>query len=206
MAAPRWSKDLSFASPESDFVQSNYSKVGKYSSYTREQAEWIAATAEWSGVYSFASPESDFSSSSEHHLPAKNEEPVLPRTFAQALQMQDAAIVVTTPSNPHYIVHVNEAWEGLCGFEQCEALYEKLDIIQGPESNTNLAHNVVDRVLKTGKPQDAYLINYTKEGRRFTNHVTMGPLYLSDDQKDVEFLVGILQEVDPSQVPLRLAV
>jgi hypothetical protein len=48
-------------------------------------------------------------------------------------------------------------------------------------------------VMEIKKPHGAYLINYTKEGRRFTNHVTVGPLCF-----------GILQEEDPSQVTLRM--
>jgi hypothetical protein len=47
----------------------------------------------------------------------------------------------------------------------------------------------------------AYLkINYTKEGRHLTNHVMVGPPCVNEDNLDFEFLGGILQEVDPSQV------
>ena len=205
LAASEWSGQITFASPESDFTQSDNRRPGhyRYSTYTQEQAEIIASMPEWSNAYSFASAESDFVGNSPS-LDKKELINTLPKTFSEALQMEDAAIVVTTPDSPHYIVHVNEAWEGLCGFDHSEALYNKLDIIQGAESNTSLAQSVVHRVMETKKPHDAYLVNYSKDGRRFLNHVAMGPLFLNEEQHDVEFLVGILQEVDQSEVPLRM--
>eukprot|EP00978_Attheya_sp_CCMP212_P044050 scaffold298867_cov71-Attheya_sp.AAC.1 len=88
------------------------------------------------------------------------------------------ALVVTTAVSPHTIVHVNQAWLDLCGFStRQEAKGQTFSIIQGPESNTFEAANIVRRCHETLQPQEAYMVNYTASGERFINHVTIGPLY-----------------------------
>eukprot|EP00978_Attheya_sp_CCMP212_P032416 scaffold126374_cov63-Attheya_sp.AAC.4 len=88
------------------------------------------------------------------------------------------ALVVTTAVSPHTIVHVNQAWLDLCGFStRQEAEGQTFSIIQGPESNTFEAANMVRRCHETLQPQEAYMVNYTASGERFINHVTIGPLY-----------------------------
>jgi len=129
----------------------------------------------------------------------------LPRTFKEALLDQEHAIVVTTAVHPHRIVHVNAAWERLCGFTKHEALHQTLGgLLQGPDTNTNLADATVRAVVDQHiDHKDMYLINYRKNGSPFKNHVTIAPcrLDLNNDQS-VELLVGVLEEVET--VPLRM--
>jgi PAS domain S-box-containing protein len=151
----------------------------------------------------------------------------LPRTFREALLMDDAerlghrrateavaasaagaeapAIVVTTAEAPHRIVHVNRAWEDLCGYGREDVLDGTLSVLQGPKSNHALADGAVRELLATHRPVDMYQVNYKKSGEEFVNHVTMGPLPLSEESPDVEFLVAVLRQVSPGQVPLRMA-
>jgi len=197
---PIWSKDLSFSSPESDFT----SQAVRYHS-TASAAS--SAQREWSGVLSFASPENDWCSEAimpRNVSPFTSTVQKLPRTFAEALSEERAAVVVTTADAPHNIVHVNRAWEEMCGYTKEEVLDRPLSMIQGEETNTELADRTVSRLLESGEPVDAYLVNYRKSGEKFTNHVSMGPLKLDEESPDVELLVGILEEVRAEDVPLRM--
>lgn len=117
-------------------------------------------------------------------------------------------MVVTTAASPHLIVHVNKAWEDLCGYKKQEVLHRSLAVIQGPDSNREVANGMV-RILETQhQEQEIYLVNYKKNGQAFVNHVTAGPLYQDESQiseeKEPEFMVGILEEVSRDVVPLRM--
>ena len=206
-----WSHQLSFASPESDFTSSAIQLP-----LAEEESVAVptsGAEAWWSGALSFASPESDFCAS--FAPPSSQEQEVrLPQSFAEALQREDAAVLVTTASRPHLVVHVNRAWQDLCGYEPNEAWHQRPDaLLQGPRSNRSLAHETVATVLSTHQPADMYQVNRDKAGREFVNHVTMGPLLRwNDDGPAAEegggvpppLLVAILERVTPDQVPLRL--
>ena len=117
----------------------------------------------------------------------------LPRSVEEAWQATQHAIVVTTAKQPHTIVHVNQAWVDLCGFTADEAYRKTFAIIQGPESDSHAAGTIARRCLGTLRPQETYLINYTKQKKRFINHLAIRPLTSSEG--GVEWLVGILQEV-----------
>ena len=190
---------LSFASPESDFTAESIIVPNHYANYSTGPA--------WSNQMAFASPESDFCAQAILPPAVSTVSQALPTTLDQVLMMEDsdAAIVVTTASAPHSIVHVNHAWEALCGYEKMEAVDKTLSLIQGPETNERLAQATVEQLLSQHQPVDMYLVNYRKSGERFVNHVSMGPMTLNEDTEDVEFLVGILEEVREEDVPLRMA-
>lgn len=129
--------------------------------------------------------------------------------------MSRQAVVVTTVEHPHKIVHVNAAWEKLCGYTQQEVLHQTLSVIQGRDTNIVLADATVRQVATTNNTADStqpkenivadtYIVNYKKDGSPFKNHICVSTMKLSEDQPDVEFLVGVLEEVDT--VPLRLVV
>lgn len=175
-------------------------KSWSLSSQPHSESEW------WSQNLSFASPESDFSSS--NNTATSNSHAVsLPHTLAQALQSSQAC-VVTTKAHPHTIVAVNAAWESLCGYRQDEVLHQTLAVIQGPQTNTELAEASVNAVVQNNKDthttNDVYLINYKKSGESFINHLTLSNMVLSLEQPQVELLVGVLEPV--RHVPLRLVV
>lgn len=198
VARSEWSGALSFASPEADFTATRSMASVAYQTPFKPRS----IRREWSGQLSFASPESDWCA--ETILPTVQSAKHLPRTLQEALLEEKAAIVVTTVSSPHRIVHVNHAWEELCGFTKMEALNKSLSIIQGPDSNKELTDKTVNKLTSKKEAVDMYLVNYRKSGQPFLNHVSMGPLTLNDENRDVEFLVGILEEVRPDQVPLRM--
>jgi PAS domain S-box-containing protein len=192
-AISAWSGQLTFASAESDFTQSNMMKdISSSRSLSTSSLGQL-----WSQTLSFASPESDFTTSWFQ----ATESTRLPQTFAEALMEEKRAVVVTTAASPHRIVHVNAAWEGLCGYSRSEALDRTLSLIQGPDTNSQLASSTVQKVLSQQQVHDAYLINYGKDGRRFVNHLSMGLLSLEGENN---FLVGVLEEVQAEDVPLRM--
>jgi len=183
----------------------------------------VSSSSEWSNALSFASPESDFNSAVGGMI-ARESLPPLPRTFKEALQCYaDKALVITTATHPHNVVYVNEAWENLCGYKRQAILHKPIgsllqgrSLLQGPKPNTEVAKRMTKQVLSSYKSPmasqhiDAYLVNYKASGDSFINHITAGPLYIEEEDSRQHiiphFFVGILDEVSPDQVPLKLAV
>ena len=170
----------------------------------------------WSATLSFASPESDFSAALENCTHAHGAPRPLPLTWAAALHETEAAVVITTARPPHKVVHVNAAWEALCGYTQDEALYKPIGPLlqqEQPKSHTHqAARHLMDQLQADHytAEHDAYLENFTKHGRAFLNHVRVGPLYWEPEpaihHDEPEFLVAVLEEVSRDQVPLRIVV
>mmetsp|Transcript_11070 Transcript_11070/g.15822 ORF Transcript_11070/g.15822 Transcript_11070/m.15822 type:complete len:163 (+) Transcript_11070:94-582(+) len=113
----------------------------------------------------------------------------LPSTMEAALAIDDRAVVITEAKLPFKITHVNEVWEGLCGFSAEESKGKTLSMLQGEETNLYAITNMMN-VLMQGNEAGCVLTNYTKEGRRFRNHLRVRPL----DGPTPRF-VGILQEI-----------
>lgn len=128
----------------------------------------------------------------------------------------DKALVITTATHPHLIVHVNKAWESLCGYKKQDVLHQPIgQLLQGPKTNASVTKSMTQQVLSShmaSAPEsiDAYLVNYKASGDSFVNHITAGPLYIEEEDNQAhtkpQFLVGILEEVSREDVPLRLAV
>ena len=100
----------------------------------------------------------------------------------------DRAVVMTEMHAPFRIVHVNTAWEGLCGYQLEECRDKTLGMLQGPDTNLSAATSLLHQLLQ-GEEAGTILTNYTKEGRRFRNYLRVAPLH-SDP-----FFVGQLQEI-----------
>ena len=211
-AAARWSESLSYASPESDFTASSTTNASRRD-MTTVAIKPVQPEHAWSETMSFSSPESDFSTAFEnarraHHV-------ALPLTWKEALRNEnEAALVITTATPPHKVVHVNAAWEHLCGYTKDEALFHPIGpLLQNDEhkSHTNVAARHLVQQLQADQykaEHDAYLENFTKTGRPFLNHLRVGPLYLEDREAvqhvKPDFLVAILEEVTKEEVPLRM--
>jgi PAS domain S-box-containing protein len=191
-SGPTSSRSISFDSPEADFLCASFSTSSDSKAADVENLKW-------SHTLSFSSPESDW---------CANTAPIhqqkwcgVPETFREVLQHEtDQAIVVTTLQSPHVIIHVNAAWENLCGYTKAEAVHGSLSLIQGPDWNGERAKQMkqmVQRVVETRQPQETILVNCSKSGRPFTNHLTVGPLHLKSkhSQDELQFLVGVLEEV-----------
>jgi PAS domain S-box-containing protein len=116
----------------------------------------------------------------------------LPKTLNEALA-DPRAVVVTSMTSPFDIVDVNEAWVGLCGYDRKGAMHQNLGkLLQGPDTNAEDAHIMISK-LRREHYADTMLTNYTKQGRKFQNHVQAG--LLSDDAGQVKYFVGVLEEM-----------
>lgn len=186
---------LSFAGTESDFCSPNFMNL--LDERMKRQLEY--ATEQSQSRHEDLKLDSLTDTATESHeldvMSVLSGSP-LPLTYASAIKPDDPrAVVVTEASNPFRIVSVNSAWEQLCGFSAAECHGKTLECLQGPETDHE-AINTLMTQLKRGEEGETILTNYTKSGRKFRNHLRVGPL-MSDDK--VTHLVGVLTEIVESQ-------
>merc|ERR1712130_1087146 len=99
----------------------------------------------------------------------------IPSNMTDVLKEKDRAIVVTESSAPFRIMHVNSAWEGLCGWTREESYGKTLSLLQGRETDVCAVTSLINSLLQ-GEQAGIVVTNYTKEGRRFRNHLRVGPM------------------------------
>jgi len=103
-------------------------------------------------------------------------------------------IVITDTKNPFHIVAVNKAWEDLCGYTREECQGKSLgQLLQGPETEMSDASIMLSKLLG-GVEANTILTNYAKNGRKFKNHIRVGPI-VDEMGKTVNF-IGVLREVN----------
>jgi len=196
---------ISYASMESATDSIRLRVPTKHNWMNIQEDEMGMTGSEWSRLISFASPEADFTSSRVDTVAVPNKrierEEQLPKSYREALLPSSQAIVVTSATYPHAIVHVNSAWEGLCGYDAKESLGKTLKILQGPETNVNLVRETTKKMLKGEELEDVGfdVINYDKERRTFFNRVRMGVLRSEAEDKEVTHFVGILREISEDE-------
>lgn len=167
------STTISFASPYSDFVASPMP---------------VSQPAP-ACMHSFASPESDFCSAP--FVAASIPYYPLPITLTQLLSSADA-VVITEATFPFRITHVNQAWEGLCGYTAAEAVGQTLELIQGPKTSQETLTSLAKKISNLKSSEDSasvVLRNYTKRGVAFKNRLTVTPIVESGT---ITHLVGQL--------------
>ena len=114
--------------------------------------------------------------------------------MSEALRPSQRAIVITERAAPFRIWNVNPAWEALCSYSFLESRGRTLgSLLQGAETDTVAATNLVAKLLQGEQEVGTTLVNYRKDGRRFQNRIRVGPIY--DDAHQVTHFVGVLQEV-----------
>lgn len=119
----------------------------------------------------------------------------LPRTLQDALLPSSEAIVITETNMPFRVFKVNAAWEGLCGYSDVESKGKGLgDLLGGEETDACAVTALIHQLFVHGEEATTVLTNYTKEGRKFRNRLSVGPLY-NEETNEVSHFVGILKEV-----------
>ena len=88
----------------------------------------------------------------------------------------------------------NQAWENLCGFEECEIIGKDSSILQGPDTNYDGLKDAVSRLFEGEKKVQVVTTNYKKDGSQFTNFLTMAPLRDEISGKVTHF-VAILSDI-----------
>lgn len=119
----------------------------------------------------------------------------LPRTLKDALRKSSEAIVITETTSPFRVFNVNAAWEGLCGYTHLESKGKSLGTLLGGEkTDTSAVTALIHQLFVHGEEATTVLTNYTKNGRKFRNRLSVGPLY-DEETNEVSHYVGLLKEV-----------
>ena len=106
------------------------------------------------------------------------------------------AMAVTETEPPFKIVDVNNAWIDLCGYSREEAVGSTLKaLLQGPDTNLAVAKSIVSTLAedKNGE-NEAILINYRSDGRKFRNHIRVGPLK-NEITGETSHLIGVFKKL-----------
>lgn len=170
---------------------------------------------------SFAAPEESERAYMQSMLPKEYQHLLAPHTIndfshmpirtLQDVLVSNQACIVTTVSKPHTIIAVNEAWTNLCGFTQEEVHHQSISsVLHGPLTNDSIIQSTMQRVQENvinskesfSSAEDMYVVNYKKDHTSFINHVTISKILLSEDQPDVQFLLGVVQPT--TSAPLRM--
>jgi PAS domain S-box-containing protein len=114
--------------------------------------------------------------------------------LSDALNNTSDAVLLTEPTPPYRITHVNEPWRVMCGYTQEEVEGETNAILHGPDTDTALLRDLMSSVGR-GEPTSATIFNYRKDGERFLNQVQVMPVY-GDATDEVEQFMAVLHEVD----------
>lgn len=119
----------------------------------------------------------------------------LPRTLKDALLPSSEAIVITETNKPFRVFDVNSAWVGLCGYTYAESKGKSLgDLLGGEETDQCAVTALIHQLFVHGEEATTVLTNYTKDGRKFRNRLSVGPLY-DKETGNVTHFVGVLKEV-----------
>ena len=101
----------------------------------------------------------------------------IPETMASSWA-KDAAIVITDARPPFHILHVNQAWVGLCGFTKDEAVGQTFTTL-GINAKGITEHDLTEdmmRKLALGERTSVHLTNLKKNGERFVNLLRIAPV------------------------------
>lgn len=129
--------------------------------------------------------------SNTYHLDTER----LPKTWEEVNAIQNSrAIVVTETERPFRIVHVNRAWEKLCGYAFAEAYGNTFQMLQGEETNVSAITSMLSPLLNENQESGTVLTNYTKGKQRFRNRIRVGCIY-DDESGSPSHFVGVLQEI-----------
>ena len=127
------------------------------------------------------------------HFPATTDQ--IPETMASSWA-QEAAIVITEARSPFNILHVNQAWVGLCGYTKDEAVgqtFTTLGINAKGVTERDLTKDMMKQ-LALGKRTSVKLTNLNKSGKQFVNHLRIAPV-LDQYSGEVVKYFGLLEDL-----------
>jgi 2,3-bisphosphoglycerate-dependent phosphoglycerate mutase len=88
------------------------------------------------------------------------------------------------------ILHANDAWQALYGFESNELKGKTSKLFEGPLTNEKEVNRIYEQ-LKTGLPTKTTIVNYSKDGKAYQNNMTIIPVYdwINEDETN-QLIVG----------------
>jgi PAS domain S-box-containing protein len=94
---------------------------------------------------------------------------------------------------------------GGCGYSREEAVQRNIgELLQGPETNVATATDMI-RYLKRDSFSKAVLTNYTKDGRKFQNRISVGVISSDGDEAGRAggpsnlYFVGVLEDLEAAR-------
>ena len=112
----------------------------------------------------------------------------MPCSLEDAISLSSAARVVTNAAGT--ILHTNRAWHEITGFAFLDAVGKGCDILHGP-GTAGPALEKLHRALLVREPCSTVLVNYTKDGMPFRNHLHYEPV------SDGEHWVATINKAEP---------
>ena len=101
---------------------------------------------------------------------------VIPNTVQTCQKQYDYPMVMTLADRPYTIVQVNDRWENLTGYKGADVVGKcSCGILQGTDTGRKELEHLMSPVLFK-RPSCGMLTNYTKNGRRYRNYITVYPL------------------------------
>jgi len=117
-----------------------------------------------------------------------------------AMEAGKNALVVTEVRSPHRIVHVNKAWEILCGIRADQALGNTLSIVQGDATNAQSLRQLNAKIMD-GVPCSTIVLNYKGGGEPFINYLQVSAVV--DHHGCVTHLVGQVEDLTLKEPELQ---
>ena len=105
------------------------------------------------------------------------------------------AVFITESSSPFRVKHVNEAWVSACGYQPEEVIGKDLSLIQGPETDIK-ALEQLETKAEAGKDHRIELVNYSKDGKAFNNHLRIK--HLASRMQSSGYMLGVLHRTERS--------
>jgi PAS domain S-box-containing protein len=106
------------------------------------------------------------------------------------------ARVITEARPPFQILHVNQAWQDLCGFTSSEVLGQSMTIVQGERTDkSTLKH--LRRELAKGQHCSVMVCNYKRSGEPFINFLQVSPVINASGC--ITHFVGQLEDVSSKE-------
>lgn len=114
------------------------------------------------------------------------------RTMSLVANNTDNAVIVTDPEGR--ITWVNQGFTEISGYILEEVLGRRplLDLLQGPETDMVVVARIEER-LREGLRVDEEIVNYTKAGEPYWQHIEIAPVY--DDQGELVQFVALGQDI-----------
>lgn len=134
---------------------------------------------------------------------------VIPNTIQTSQRPYAEPMIVTIAEAPYTIVQVNHLWENMSGYSASEVIGKTTPrILQGKETNQTTVQEIM-AAIRHRRPCQVTLLNYTKNGKKFLNFLSVYPL--STDSKITHYLglshhVQTLDEEEKKKANERKAV
>jgi PAS domain S-box-containing protein len=128
----------------------------------------------------------------------------LPTTIEMALLPSTESRVITEPEEPFRILHVNDVWCHVCGYDAEEVIGETCAVLQGP-GTCRATLGMLKQALNFKRNFAVQLLNYTKQGKPFMNTLQVTPLV--DSQGRVTHYLGVViaRSLDGTGVPMSVS-